>query len=927
MSTPIDDSVAVCALRCESLDNPLGIDVAAPRLSWQLTSSRRGVMQTAYQVQVSRAESGVIWDSGKVVSDNSTQVIYAGPDLESRRRYAWRARVWDEADIVSAWSESAWWEMGLLHADEWQAQWIEPIQEPATLEPKMPIFQSLGMTSPLPNADYSKLRPSQYLRKTFSAQDGITQARIYATAHGVYRLLLNGVRVGDVELAPEATAYQNYLQYQTYDVTGMIAAGENVLGAVIGDGWYCGRLGLPGESCQYGDKLALLVQLEIEYADGHKQWIVSDADFKSSTAALIYSDLFIGERYDATREPSGWHLPNFDDRSWQPVDIVDYGYANLVAHYGEAVQVVKEIAPVAILTTPKGETVVDLGQNIAGKIRMRVDAPAHSEIVLDFFEVLDANGNALHAIRGRNKDQRDVYVTRGDGVEVYEAWFTFHGFRYVRLSGYPGTPHVEDFTGLVIASDLRDTGTFTCSDARLNRLQENVYWSQLGNLVSLPTDCPQREKAGFTGDAQMFIATACFNMDVAAFFTRWLRNLQIEQTADGQVPVIVPYWRSYAENFAPVHNGSHTSAAWGDGCVIVPWTLYQSYGDVRVLEENYETMSRWLAYVQNEAETGIPERLQGELTPEARERQQYLWNSGFHFGDWLIPSLTAGYNNPFKAAEMTKEVVASCFYAYSTELMAQIAHVLGHEDDHIRYANLNARIREAFAAEYVEADGRLFSHFQGMYVLALKMRMVPAEMRPLLTQQLVDLIAENGYRLDTGFVTMPYLLDVLCDNGRMDIAYRLLFQTECPSWLYEVERGATTIWEAWDAITPAGKVNPSSFNHYAFGCVGDWMVRVIAGLDKLEPGYKRILIHPQPTPELTQARASYRSVYGEIVSSWALRDGIMHVEALIPPNTTATIRLPGAEMQTLDISYPITQDGRGVEVGSGLHHFAYPYSH
>ena len=621
------DHVLVNSLQCEYLDNPLGMDVKKPHLGWKLVSTRHGVMQTAYQVQVFKSgnEDDLVWDSGKVLSDNSVNVEYDGLELESRQRYFWRVRIWDESDTVTAWCETCFWEMGLLESVDWNAQWIEPDQEPAKPEPKISMFQNLGMISPGSVSDYSRLNPCQYLRRVFNSQGTVSRARIYATAHGVYRLEINGVRVGNQELAPEVTAYDSYLQYQTYDVTGMIGQGDNVLGAVLADGWYCGRIGLPGDSCQYGDKLAMLLQLEIEYEDGSRQWVNSDQDFKSSTGALVYSDLFIGERYDATLENTNWHKPDFDDSTWKNATIADYGYSNLVAQYGEPLRIVQEIAPVGILNTPNGETVIDLGQNISGKIRMRVQGIAKTEIVLDYSEVLDADGNFIHQIRGRNKDQRDVYILKGDGVEVYESWFTTHGFRFVRIAGYPDKPRLENFTGLVVASELRDSGSFSCSDERINRLQENIRWSQRGNLVSIPTDCPQRERAGFTGDAQVFIPTACFNMDVNAFFTRWLRNLQLEQREDGQVPTTVPYWKSYIEMFTPIQGGSHTSAGWGDACVIIPWTLYQTYGDLRVLEENYSTMTRWLAYVQKEAEAGIPERLKEDLTLQSRERQKYLW--------------------------------------------------------------------------------------------------------------------------------------------------------------------------------------------------------------------------------------------------------------------------------------------------------------
>ncbi|MBT3389016.1 MAG: family 78 glycoside hydrolase catalytic domain [Chloroflexi bacterium] len=922
-------NILVNDLRCESLQNPIGIDTKQPQLSWKLIAKRHGVLQSAYQVQVSKTITWdeFVWDSGKVLSDNSIAVKYVGQALESRQRYFWRVRIWDENDSPSGWSMVAFWEMGLLNPNDWAAHWIEPEQDAAKPEPPINMFQNLGTISPQPDADYARLNPAQYLRKEFSAQKTVAKARIYATAHGIYQLSLNGARIGDIELAPEITAYDSYLQYQTYDVTKMLATGKNVLGAILGDGWYRGRIGLPGDSCQYGDKLALLLKLEIEYEDGSRETIISDESFKSSTGALVYADLFIGERYDATLENTGWDRLGFEDSAWKNVNTANFGYNNLVAQYGEPLRIVQEIKPVAIIKTPNGETVVDLGQNIHGKIRMSVQGTTKTEIVLDHAEMLDADGNFMQQIRGRNKDQRDVYVCKGEDVEVYEPFFTTHGFRYVRITGYPGEPTVDDFIGLVIASDLRESGSFTCSDERINQLQENIRWSQTGNFVSIPTDCPQRERAGFTGDAQVFIPTACFNMDVHAFFTRWLRNLQIEQREDGQVPATVPYWRSYIEMFTPIQGGAHTSAGWGDACIIIPWTLYQSYGDERVLAENYATMLRWLDYVRQEAESGIPERL-GELSADARERQKHLWNTGFHFGDWLIPSLTGGYSNPFDAANATKEVVASAFYAYSTELMTQIAAVLGKEDDEQRFAELNEKIRSAFAKEYLGDDGSLPAHYQGMYVMALKMKLMPAEMRLPVTEQLVGLIAENGYRLDTGFVSVPYLLDVLSENGRQDVAYKLLFQTQCPSWLYEVVRGATTIWETWDAIAPNGEVTLASFNHYAFGAVGDWLYRHVAGLDKAQAGYKHIVIHPHPDEHLTHTKATYQSVYGEIVSGWELEDGLLRVDAKIPPNTTATLRLVGANGQLVASELPTTQSGNDllVEVGSGTYRFEYPYS-
>lgn len=936
-------NVNLTALKLEHMTNPAGIDIKKPGFSWEIVSKIRGIKQKAYQIQVSCSQQEfngdqVIWDTGRVLSDVQAHIVYAGPALESRVQYWWRVRIWDETDAVTGWSKCACWEMGLLSKSDWLAQWVEPRQEKTPEEPPIPFFQKLAPVPADTARDYSRLKPCQYLRRSFTADHKPVKARIYATAHGVYFLELNGSRVGSCELAPEVTAYDRYLQYQTYDVTALILPGENVVGAVVSDGWYIGRIGLPGDSCQYGDKLALLLQLELEYSDGTRQVVNTDSSFKSSTGPLVYSDLFIGERYDARLEMDGWSAPGFRDDSWSPVEAADYGYANLAAQYGECVKAVETLTPLCVIETPKGEIVVDLGQNMAGRLRMRVEGPAGTEIMLEFSETLDENGNFFNNIIGRNKDQRDFYVLKGGKPESYEQIFTCHGFRYVRVTGYPGEVRAENFTGIVLASELRRTGDFECSDVRLNKLQSNIVWSQKSNMISIPTDCPQRERAGFTGDAQVFIATACFNMDVLAFFRRWLKNLVLEQRPDGQVPVVAPYWKSYIETFLPVQNGSHTSAGWGDACIYVPWALYCSYGDRRILEDNYAMMLKWLAYMTKEAETGIPDNLEGDLTPERALRQKYLWNTGFHFGDWLIPSLTAGYRNPFESARRTKELIATCFYACSTELVAEIANVLGKTEDSIKYAELSGRIRKAFAEEYLGCDGSLKSHFQGIYVLALMMRMIPGSMCDKVTDQLVQLIQTNGWRLDTGFVSVQYLMDALCRNGRADAAFTLLFQTECPSWLYEIEKGATTVWETWDAISPDGKVNASSFNHYAFGCVGDWLYRYVAGLDKDAPGYKHIVIQPHPDGRLHSAKARYHAVYGEILSDWSIAEGVMTLRCAIPPNTSASVVLPGAVIQTVredgiairesaDI-FSILQKGNSVtlEINSGLYVFTYPYA-
>lgn len=911
-------SVKPIHLRVESQSNPLGIDIRIPRYSWVLQSDRRGVRQTAYQVVVAdslqelEGSGTILWDSGRIDSDCSTGIEYRGPLLRSRQRYWWRVKVWDEIGGASEWSESSFWEMGLLETSDWSAKWIEPEQRPVARDPDLGLQEALMSDEP---TDTAKLHPCPLLRRTFTVKQGVRQARMYATAHGVYRMEINGARVGDQELAPEFTSYGRYLQYQTYDVAPLLVPGENVIGAILGDGWYAGRIGLIGTSCQYGDKLGLLLQLEIEYENGDKDVIRSDESFVSSSGHLVYSDLFIGEKIDARRRPDGWSRIGFDASTWLPVQIAQYGYDNLVAQYGEPIRVVQELPAIDVLTTPAGETVIDFGQVVAGRIRMRVQGEAGTEIKLEHSETLDENGNFLNNIMGRHKDQTDIYIVCGGEEELFEPNFSFHGFRYVRVTGYPGTVRAEFFTVQVLCSDMARSGSFECSDPRLNRLQDNIRWSQIGNMISIPTDCPQRERAGWTGDIQVFAPTACFNMDVDAFLSRWMRNLRVDQAENGEVPNIVPYHDSNRRADAGL-GGKISSAGWGDAVTIVPWVLYQAYGNRKVLEDNYGAMKRWLSFVEKCAREELPPNI-GQLNEERRERHRYLWNTGFHFGDWLLPSVAGGKDggppNPIRSALATKELVATSFFAYSTELLSIIAAELGYRVDADHYKQLNARIKESYAAEYLQDDGRLPAHYQGIYVLALRFELVPESMRHKVFGQLVELIEQNGYRLDTGFVSVPFLLDVLYDNGRTDLAYRLLYQTESPSWLYEVEKGATTIWEAWDAVKPDGRVARMSFNHYAFGCVGDWMYRRIAGIRPLAPGYRRLEIRPGLESGLRYATAEYESVKGTIRSSWGLEENGYYLHVRIPANATATVILPfSAESEVME-------SGRAFEKIQGLH--------
>lgn len=928
-------------LTVESLHNPLGIGVPCPRLSWKLAAAARGVQQAAYRIVVTANESdlnretNLIWDSGKVMSAESVLVEYQGPSVTSRSRYVWKVMVWNEEGEASAWSATASWEMGLLCEDDWQAKWIEPEQTPVTPEEPINLFIMFsGKYNNDPEVT-SRLHPCQLLRRPFHVRRKIARARIYVTAHGLYHLELNGQRVGDREFAPEYTNYHKYLMVQTYDVTELVQTGGNALGVVLADGWYAGRISLTGSSCQYGDRLGLLLQLELVYDDGTKDSIATDHTFRSSTGPWIYSDIFIGEKYDARYEQNGFSTAHFDDSNWLPVYEADYPLHNLVADYGEPVRAVMELPAQAVFVTPKGETIVDFGQVIAGRVRMCVNGVAGTEVMLEHSETLDQEGNYLFNINGRHKHQKDVYVLRGGGEERYEPKFTFHGFRYVKVTGYPGEVKADHFTAIVLSSDLRQTGHFRCSDDRINRLQDNIVWSQRGNMLSIPTDCPQRERLGYTGDFQVFAPTAALNMGMHAFISRWLSSLRLEQREDGQVPNTVPWNRSEREHDESLNV---SSAGWGDAAVIVPWTMYQAYGDMRLLEESYPSMVKWVEHVITTAANNIPDRLKDCTDANRMERQKYLWNTGFHFGDWLTPSLSMSLDGErvdmMKSAFHTSELVSTCFYAYTTGLLAKTAELLGYADDASRYMELNERVREAFAEEYLQEDGKLKVHLQGIYVLALQHRMIPDDRRELALQQLVGLIEENGYRLDTGFMSIPFLMDVLCKNGRPDVAYKLLFQTHCPSWLYEIGKGATTIWEAWNTIMPNGNVLPVSQNHYAFGCIGSWLYTHIAGIEAAEPGYKRFVIRPHPDCGLAWAEASYESVYGTIRSEWRRKENRLTVNVTIPANTSALVILPGAAADQVresgaalsDVSHLAvseSDEGLAVQAGSGQYQFEY----
>jgi alpha-L-rhamnosidase len=881
----------VVRLLCENRENPIGLDIAQPRFTWQLESSQRNVLQTAYELRVAsnlsslQAGKSLQWNSGKVASDQSVYVPYAGTALQSGKKYYWQVRVWDNTGKASAWSEPAFWQTAFLSPSDWKAQWI-----------------GIGYT------EDNDSRPSPLLRKTFAATKKVQSAVASVTSHGLYEAYINGQRVGKAYLTPGWTSYNKRLQYQVYDVTPMVQSGNNAIGVMLGNGWYRGRIGWEANKGFYGKELGLLFQLDITYADGTKETVVSDGSWKSSIGPIRSAEIYDGEWYDAREEKSGWARASFDDAGWSGVTLQKTPETTLLATYNQPVTQHEQFKPLRIFRTPKGELVADFGQNLVGHVQLRVRGKRGDQVTISHAEVLDKAGN-FYTANLRSAKQQNTYVLKGEGEEMYEPHFTFQGFRYVKVEGFPGELKPENLTAVALYSDMPVTGSLTTSDPMLNQLQHNIQWGQRGNFLDVPTDCPQRdERLGWTGDAQVFARTASFNMDVHNFFAKWLKDVAADQQPNGSVPFVIPN---------VLGAGSGGSAGWADVATIVPWTMYIAYGDKKILEDQYPSMKAWVGYMQ-QASTND------------------LWNRGFHFGDWLF--YRPDDDNDGRAAITDKYLIAQAFYAYSTQLLINAARVLGKEDDVTTYSSLLQRIKDAFLKEYMTPSGRLVSSSQTAYVLALNFDLLPEALRPEAAERLVQNIRSYDNHLTTGFLGTPYLCHVLSRFGYNDVAYQLLLQETYPSWLYPVKMGATTIWERWDGEKPDSTFQTpgmNSFNHYAYGAIGDWMYRVMAGIntDTTAPGYKKIIIKPHPTDKLTSASADLQTYYGTVSSHWKREGGNLQLDVAIPVNTTATVYIPaksendvkenGVALSSLKGEKMKGKDGNYVvvELGSGKYTF------
>ena len=832
-------------LTIEYKTNPLGLDEVQPRFSWKLESDRNDTRQTAYRIIVSNSEP--LWDSGRVESEQSILIEYLGVLFEPRTAYTWTVTVWDNHGESA--SASASFETGLLSgaAFEGKARWITHGLDKD--ETASPIFT-----------------------KTFTVSKPVARARLYATALGLYEAELNSEKIDDSFFAPGWTSYRKRLQYQTYAID-TLREGENQLRFTLGKGWYSGALGFMPMPNLYGDTTAMLALLIVSYNDGTEELIGTDESWDVSTGTICFSEIYDGETQD-------WTLP---ETCIGKALSFEHGFDTLVAQENEPVRCLMTLPVVREFMAPNGEHLFDFAQNLTGWVEVKITGRPGQKIVLHHAESLDENGNFYTGNLSFAK-ATDTYILSGEDQTI-RPHFTYHGFRYVCVEGLEEGQSIE-LTACHLSSDLKENGSFSCSDSRVNRLQQNIVWGQRDNYLDVPTDCPQRsERLGWTGDATAFTPTAVFHQNIMPFMRKWMHDFSADQTAETGAPQVVPN---------TLGNDQMGPAYWGDVATVVPWTLYETYGDKRVLIEQYESMKTWTEYVRRSCGANG------------------LWQTGFQYGDWLGLDVEANGLADERKGATDDYFVANACYLWTLQIMADTAAVLGNGEDEAFYRDLREKVLSAFRDEYVTKTGRLVCETQTAMTLALHFGLVEEKDRAAIAERLAQNIAAHKTHLTTGFVGTPYLCLALSDNGKHDVAGKLLLQEENPGWLYEVKMGATTVWERWNSIMPDGSFNPAnmnSLNHYAYGAIGYWLYTRLCGLKRLEPGYKRLAVAPQFIKGITHAALTYECVYGTIKTAWHCEGGTITVDLTVPANTTAELTLP--------------EKGETLTLGSGSYHYEY----
>ncbi|MDF7823466.1 family 78 glycoside hydrolase catalytic domain [Pontiellaceae bacterium B12227] len=910
---------------CEGFVEPLGLHDATPTFSWKLPLGVE--KQTAYRIEVREKE--VVWDSGWVDSDQSVFVPYGGKPLESRQQLSWRVDYKDETGKASGWSNPAMFELGLLSSNDWKGEWIRP-SVPEVPAPEFKLIKAIYRSKNNPErsrdmtAFYQKkikdnlltvhvrnsalkgdpaegsvkelaltyqldgvektvtvaekkkailppigevVESVAWLRREFPMAGKVASARLYVTARGLFEVYLNGTKIGNDAFAPGWTSYANRIDTLTYDVTDHLKKGHNAIGALLGTGWYAGRLGWKHDMGLFGRHPELLLQLEVTYQDGTTETIVSDDSWKATLEGpIISSSIYDGETYDARKEMPSWNKVGFNDAEWGAVVAnADLGPARLIPKPFATVRATQELATLKITEPEPGRFVFDMGQNMVGWPVLNIPVEKDQTVTLRVAEMINPDGT-MYTANYRSAKSIDFYTAAQTGTITWKPTFTFHGYRYVELSGLPEgvKPKADWVKGIVLHSDLPKTGTFESSHEMLNRLQRNITWGQRGNFLDIPTDCPQRdERLGWTGDAQAFGPTAMFNYDCLAFFKSWLGSMRDDQFKDGNIPHVVP----------DILKGGG-SPGWMDAATIIPWDVYVATGDAEVLAENFEMMEKLVGWYRAKSADGLIKKMGG-------------------FGDWLQP-----YAENTRG-DTPKELLGTAFYANSIQILADSAKVLGRTTDAAKYDAEAAAVRAAFTQHYFDSKGKLKNapETQTAYLLAIAFELIPEALQKKAVVHLVEQIAAADGHLRTGFLGTPFIAQVLDDMGYSDLAYSLLFKETYPSWFYSIHQGATTMWERWDSYTLKDGFHPAgmnSFNHYAYGAIGQWMYERVAGLapDPAHPGYKHFYVRPVVGGPLTSARAELETAYGTASSGWKKNGSKLELEVVVPPNTTATIEFP-----------------------------------
>ena len=851
-----ESPAGVVDLKCEFQDEPLGIDRTQPLLQWKMKDTRRGAAQTAYQVLVASSpelladDTGDLWDSGRQESDRSVHVKYEGKPLESGQTCFWKVRLWDQAGKETGWSDPAMWEMGLLNPGDWKASWIaRSAENPAR---------------------------SVYLRQTITLPDKeVDKARIFVTGLGNYVFYINGNRVGNDLLTPGWTHYPKRLEYQVYDVAELLEEGENALGALLGSMWWSGGLGWRGGTKYSEGPLKMIAQLKVDYSDGSSDLFVTDSTWKWKDSPIVYDHIYHGETYDANLEEEGWNEKGYDDSAWLPVEPASYEGV-LSGPRFPALREQMQLNAVALTEPLPGEYVFDLGQNMVGWAQFLAHGEKGDTLTLRFAELLHDDGTVAQE-NLRSAKATDRIICNGEAF-VWEPRFTYHGFRYVQVSGLKNKPAQTDLIGKVIHTDEPLVGKFECSNELINRINKNIIWGQRGNFFAVPTDCPQRdERLGWMGDAQIFAPTANFNMNLDRYWTKWMFDITDGQDSAGWVYDVNP----------PIVVGGPSKPGWGDACVVIPWMTYRYYGDTRIIEENFGAMKKWVDYMQSKSVDHI-----------------YIWdenkNGWYGYGDWIA------------VVKSPSAPIGTAYYYYSSKLLSEMAAVIGKTDEAAYYAAQAEKIAAAFQQKYWSADTLNYEGgTQTANLLPLAFGITPPELKNRVVQNIVDDVKAHDVHPTTGFLGTGYILPMLSHHGHHDLAYQMINQTDYPSWGYMVEKGATSIWELWnsDSERPEGM---NSRNHFALGCIGEWMWNTLAGINLCDdqPGFKRILIKPLPVGDLKWAKAEYETNYGKLAVDWKSDGGQFSMTLTVPANTTALIVPPA-------IKEGAVLKEKGVPVASG----------